>query len=140
MNPKIVFMGSPEFSLPTLEKLALNYKVVGVVTQPDRPAGRGRKLKQTPIKELALEFGLPFIQPKSLRHEDAIHQLVQWEPDLIVIAAFGQILRQNVLDLPHLGCINVHASLLPRWRGAAPIPAAIQHGLQPSSMEIQLLG
>jgi len=121
-------MGSPEFSLPTLEKLAFNYKVVGLVTQPDRPAGRGRNLKPSPVKEFATELGIPFIQPRNLRQTEAIEKLVEWEPDMIVVAAFGQILRQNVLDLPTLGCINVHASLLPRWRGAAPIPATILHG------------
>ncbi len=125
---KVVFMGSPEFSLPTLEGLAKNYNVVGVVTQPDRPAGRGRVLTPPPVKELALSLGLPVIQPNRLREPEALAQLQAWQPDLIVIAAFGQILRQNVLDLPPKGCVNVHASFLPRWRGAAPIQAAIAAG------------
>ena len=124
----VVFMGSPEFSLSTLRGLAKNYSVVGVVTQPDRPAGRGRILTPPPVKELAISLGLPFIQPNRLREPDAWAQLQAWQPDLIVVAAFGQILRQNVLDLPPKGCINVHASLLPRWRGAAPIQAAIAAG------------
>ncbi len=121
-------MGSPEFSLPTLQGLAKKYSVVGVVTQPDRPAGRGRILTPPPVKELAVSLGLPVIQPNRLREPDALAQLQAWQPDVIVVAAFGQILRQNVLDLPPQGCINVHASFLPRWRGAAPIQAAIAAG------------
>lgn len=121
-------MGSPEFALPTLQALDDHYIVVGVVTQPDRPAGRGRTLSPPPVKALAAELGLPVIQPNSLRETEALEQLHNWEPDLIVVAAFGQILRMEVLDLPPFGSINVHASLLPRWRGAAPIQAAILHG------------
>ena len=128
MNTRIVFMGSPEFALPTLKALLTNYHVAGVVTQPDRPAGRGRTLKPPPIKTLANEYNLPVFQPMSLKEPEAIAQLHSWEPDLIVVAAFGQILRSPVLNLPPHGCINVHASLLPRWRGAAPIQAAILHG------------
>jgi methionyl-tRNA formyltransferase len=125
---KIVFMGSPDFSLPTLRALHENYPVVGVVTQPDRAAGRGRELTPPPVKTLALELGIPLIQPERLRESEAMDQLHDWAPDAIVVAAFGQILKQDVLDLPEFGCINVHASLLPRWRGAAPINAAILHG------------
>lgn len=121
-------MGSPEFSLGTLRALAAEYEVVGVVTQPDRPAGRGKQLTAPPVKTLAQELGLAVIQPSRLREPEAIAQLRAWAPDLIVVAAFGQILRQEVLDLPPHGCINVHASLLPRWRGASPIQAAILHG------------
>lgn len=121
-------MGSPEFSLQSLKGLARNYEVVGVVTQPDRPAGRGRLLTPPPVKELALSLGLPVIQPNRLREPEALTKLQAWQPELIVVSAFGQILRQNVLDLPRQGCINVHASLLPRWRGAAPIQAAITAG------------
>src|SRR5512147_1991580 len=121
MSTRIVFMGSPDFALPTLRALANSYQVVGVVTQPDRQSGRGRELKAPPVKQLALELNLPVIQPEKLRQPEAMEQLQAWAPDLIVVAAFGQILRQNVLDLPRFGCINVHASLLPRWRGAAPI-------------------
>ena len=128
MLARIVFMGSPEFSLLTLRGLAQFYQVVGVVTQPDRPAGRGRILTPPPVKELALTLGLPVIQPNRLREPEALAQLQAWQPDLIVVAAFGQILRQNVLDLPPQGCINVHASYLPRWRGAAPVQAAIAAG------------
>ena len=125
---KIVFIGSPDFALPTLQALHENYPLVGVVTQPDRAAGRGRELKPPPVKRLALELGIPVIQPENLREPEAMQQLHAWSPDAIVVAAFGQILRQDVLDLPQFGCLNVHASLLPRWRGAAPINAAILHG------------
>ena len=126
--PRIVFMGSPEFAVSILRKLSDQYQVVGVVTQPDRPAGRGRNLKSPPVKLLAEELKLPHIQPQKLSELEAKQQLHLWKPDLIVVAAFGQILRSEVLDLPKFGCINVHASLLPRWRGAAPIQAAILSG------------
>lgn len=128
MSHRIVFMGSPDFALPSLRALAAKYQIVGVVTQPDRASGRGRELKAPPVKSLALELGLPVIQPEKLRQPEAMQQLRDWNPDLIVVAAFGQILKPDVLDLPKFGCINVHASLLPRWRGAAPINAAILAG------------
>jgi methionyl-tRNA formyltransferase len=128
MSIKIVFMGSPDFALPTLSALAKVYQVVGVVTQPDRASGRGRELKAPPVKSLAVELNIPVIQPEKLKQPEALEQLRAWAPDLIVVAAFGQILRKDVLDLPHHGCLNVHASLLPRWRGAAPINAAILAG------------
>ena len=128
MTTKIVFMGSPDFSIPALRALAEVYPIVGVVTQPDRPAGRGRVLTPPPVKRLALELGLPLIQPERLRQPEAMAQLQAWAPDVIVVAAFGQILRPAVLELPRFGCVNVHASLLPRWRGAAPIQAALLHG------------
>lgn len=128
MHPRTVFMGSPEFALPVLQALVELYPVVGVVTQPDRPAGRGKILTPPPVKVLAEQYRLPIIQPQRLSQPDAFAQLAAWAPELIVVAAFGQILRPQVLDLPRHGCINVHASLLPRWRGAAPIQAAILHG------------
>jgi methionyl-tRNA formyltransferase len=125
---KIVFMGSPDFAVPTLRVLAAHYEMVGVVTQPDRESGRGHALKSPPIKILADELGLNVIQLEKLRAPEAMNQLRIWNPDLIVVAAFGQILKPDVLALPPQGCINVHASLLPRWRGAAPIQAAILAG------------
>lgn len=128
MSIRTVFMGSPDFALPTLRALAAHYSVVGVVTQPDKPAGRGQVLTPPPVKGLAQELGLLVIQPVRIREPEAMAQLLAWQPDLIVVAAFGQILRPAVLDLPPYGCINVHASLLPRWRGAAPIQASILHG------------
>jgi len=121
-------MGSPEFAVPCLRALAANYAVVGVVTQPDRPAGRGQTLTPPPVKALAEQLGLPILQPQKLRQPEAMQALRDWQPDLIVVTAFGQILRPQALDMPALGCVNVHASLLPRWRGAAPINAAILHG------------
>ena len=136
MSIRIVFMGSPDFALPSLRALASQYHIVGVVTQPDRASGRGRELKAPPVKSLALELGLPIIQPEKLRQPEAMEQLREWNPDLIVVAAFGQILKPDVLDLPRFGCINVHASLLPRWRGAAPINAAILAGDEETGVTI----
>jgi len=126
--PRIVFMGSPDFAAPVLKALAEKCNLVGVVTQPDRPAGRGRTLFPPAVKETALRLGLPVIQPEKLRAPPVMAQLREWNPDLIIVAAFGQILPPEVLELPPYGCINVHASLLPRWRGAAPIQAAILAG------------
>jgi methionyl-tRNA formyltransferase len=125
---RIVFMGTPEFAVPSLQALHQNYAVAGVVTQPDRAAGRGQKLAFSPVKQFAQEAGLPLIQPLKLREPSAQAQLAAWQPDLIVVAAYGQILKRAVLNLPPRGCINVHASLLPRWRGAAPIAASILAG------------
>ncbi len=125
---KIVFMGTPEFAVPSLEALIDTQTVVGVVTQPDRPAGRGRKVRPSPVKVAAEAAGLPLYQPDSLREREAAEPLHEWAPEAIVVAAFGQILRPHVLDLPANGCINVHASLLPRWRGASPIQHAILAG------------
>ncbi len=128
MGKSIVFMGSPDFAVPTLEFLAGNFAIMGVVTQPDRPAGRGKVLTPPPVKISALKYGLEIIQPTRLRDPGVFEKLQEWNPDAIIVAAFGQILRENVLNLPPYGCINVHASLLPRWRGAAPIQAAILSG------------
>ncbi|PJF20938.1 MAG: methionyl-tRNA formyltransferase [Phototrophicales bacterium] len=124
----VVFMGTPDFAVPTLRGLINHHDVIGVVTQPDRPAGRGGQIRMSPIKTLALEHGIPVFQPEKLRKPDAIAELKQWQPDVYVVAAFGQILPQDVLDIPPHGAINVHASILPRWRGAAPIHAAIRAG------------
>jgi methionyl-tRNA formyltransferase len=136
MKIRTVFMGSPEFALPTLRILAERMPVVGVVTQPDRPAGRGRILTPPPVKVLAEELGLPLIQPRRLREAEATQQLLDWKPELIIVAAFGQILRDEILELPTYGCVNLHASLLPRWRGAAPIHAAILYGDTQSGVTI----
>ena len=125
---KIVFMGTPAFAVPTLAQLIETQTVVGVVTQPDRPAGRGQEMRPSPVKELAQAAGLPLYQPHSLRKPEAAVPLRAWQPQAIVVAAYGQILRPHILELPPLGCMNVHASLLPRWRGAAPIQYALLAG------------
>jgi methionyl-tRNA formyltransferase len=125
---RVVFMGSPLFAVPSLEALVSKYNLVGVVTQPDRPSGRGRKVNFSAVKTYALEHELPIFQPARLRDRDSVLQLKKWDADLFIIAAYGQILSQEILDLPAFGCLNVHASLLPRWRGAAPIQASILHG------------
>ncbi len=126
---RIVFMGTPDFAVPALEALAgaRFADVVGVVAQPDRPAGRGRRLTPPPVKQVALAHGLPLFQPPSLRTPEAVARLAAWEPDIVIVVAFGQILRSDVLDMPLFGCLNVHASLLPRWRGN-PLAATILSG------------
>lgn len=121
-------MGSPEFAVPVLRQLSELVEIVGVVTQPDRPAGRGKIISPPQVKVAAEQLGLQVIQPAKLKEPFAREQLINWQPDLIVVAAFGQILRPWALELPKFGCINVHGSLLPRWRGASPIQAAILNG------------
>jgi methionyl-tRNA formyltransferase len=126
---RIAFAGTPDFAVPTLRALADSpHQLVGVLTQPDRPAGRGRALKASPVKCQALELQLPLSQPQQLRSPEAQAQLSSWAPDVLVVVAYGLILPAVVLALPRLGCLNVHASLLPRWRGAAPIQRAILAG------------
>jgi len=125
----IVFMGTPAFAVPSLEALiAEGYNVVGVVTQPDRPQGRKKVLTPTPVKEAALRHGLPVLQPHRMRTPEAVEELAALRPDLIVTAAYGQILPKAVLDLPKYGCLNVHGSLLPAYRGGAPIQRSIING------------
>jgi methionyl-tRNA formyltransferase len=125
---RIVYAGTPEFAVPALAALARTHTVVAVYTQPDRPAGRGRALAQSPVKQRALELGLPVEQPATLKTPDAAATLAAYAPDAMVVAAYGLLLPQAVLDVPRLGCINIHASTLPRWRGAAPIQRAILAG------------
>jgi methionyl-tRNA formyltransferase len=132
-------MGTPEFALPVLEALTDNYQVVGVVTQPDRVRGRGRKLTVSPVKELALERGIEAFQPSTLRRPEVVEWLAERSPEVIVVAAFGQILPLSVLSLPLKGCINVHASLLPRHRGASPIANAILSGDDCTGVTIMLM-
>lgn len=128
---KIIFMGTPEFAVYSLEVLKeRNDEVLLVVSQEDKPKGRGKKLQMTPVKEKALEYGYEVFQPKKLREEESVEKLKALEPDLIVVTAFGQILTKEILDIPKYGCINVHASLLPKFRGAAPINFAIIEGEQ----------
>lgn len=133
---KIVFMGTPDFAVTTLQKLIDNHDVIGVVTQPDRPAGRNRQVQFSPVKQLALQHNIPVFQPEKIRRSEAVAELKNWQPDVNVVAAFGQILPQSVLDIPAHGSINVHASLLPRWRGAAPIQAVIRAGDAQSGVTI----
>lgn len=128
-NIRTVFMGTPDFALATFEGLIeAGLDLVGVYTQPDRPKGRGKKMAAPPVKELALQHNIPVFQPRRLRDEQTVAELAALKPDLIVVVAYGQILPQSVLDLPKYGCINVHASLLPRHRGAAPINKVIIDG------------
>jgi methionyl-tRNA formyltransferase len=125
----IVFAGTPEFSVPALEALvASEHRVLAVYTQPDRPAGRGQKVTMSAVKQAALEHGLHLEQPLKLRDPEAVAKLASFQPDVMIVVAYGLILPQAVLDIPKLGCINIHASLLPRWRGAAPIHRAIEAG------------
>jgi methionyl-tRNA formyltransferase len=126
---QVVFMGTPEFATPSLKHLILSkYEVAAVYTQPDKPTGRGHPLAPPPLKRTALNWKLPVVQPASLKTPEVIAQLAGFHPDVIVVAAFGQILPQPVLDIPRHGCINIHPSLLPRFRGASPVAAAILTG------------
>jgi len=133
---RVVFMGTPDFAVPSLQRLIENQLVIGVVTQPDRPAGRGRDVTPPPVKVAARAASIPVYQPPTLRLPDAAQLLRQWAPDIIVVAAFGQILRPHILNLPPSGCLNIHASLLPRWRGAAPIQHAILAGDKESGISL----
>lgn len=136
---KIIFMGTPEFAVPTLKALIEHHDLIGVVTQPDRPAGRGGKVRMSPIKTVALENDIPVFQPTKIRKTEAIAELRKWNADAYVVAAFGQILPQELLDIPRYGSINVHASLLPRWRGAAPIHASIRAGDNQTGITIMVM-
>ncbi len=134
---RIVFAGTPEFAAEHLKALlGTQHQVIAVYTQPDRPAGRGHKLMPSPVKQLAVEHGIPVYQPATLRAPEAQAELAALQPDLMVVVAYGLILPQVVLDTPRLGCINSHASLLPRWRGAAPIQRAVQAGDDESGVTV----
>lgn len=131
----IVFMGTPDFSVPCLQRLIDDgHNVQAVFTQPDRPKGRGNRLAPPPVKELALQYGIPVYQPAKLRHSDAAEILNEIKPQLIIVVAYGQILPQSIIDLPQYGCINIHASLLPRYRGAAPIQWCVLNGEKKSGV------
>lgn len=134
---RIVFMGTPDFSVGTLEAVAAaGHEIAGVVTQPDKQRGRGKQVQPTPVKEAALRLGLPVFQPARVRDPEFIAQLKELNPEVIVVVAFGQIIPQAILDLPKYGCINVHASLLPAYRGAAPIQWAVINGEAESGVTI----
>ncbi len=137
---RVVFMGTPAFAVPSLRALVdAGFEVVAVVSQPDRPAGRGARLRSPPVKEFAEQAGLRVLQPPTLRSAGTVALLRSLAPEVIVVVAYGQILRREVLDLPPLGCVNVHPSLLPRLRGAAPIQAAIREGLAETGVTIMLM-
>lgn len=134
---KIVFMGTPDFSVGTLEAIvSAGHEVACVVTQPDKPRGRGKELQPTPVKQAALQHGLRVYQPRKVRAPEAVEKIRSYEPDVIVVVAFGQIIPQEILDIPRYGCINVHASLLPKYRGAAPIQWAVLDGEKVSGVTI----
>jgi methionyl-tRNA formyltransferase len=136
-SPRIVFAGTPEFAAHHLQALLdAGRQVIAVYTQPDRPAGRGQKLMPSPVKQLAVQHGIAVYQPASLRDPVAQAELAALRPELMVVVAYGLILPQAVLDIPRLGCINSHASLLPRWRGAAPIQRAVQAGDRESGVTV----
>lgn len=139
MEQRLTFMGTPSFAVPSLEALVGNYEIAAVVTQPDRPASRGRKIVASPVKEVAVAHSLPLMQPESLRREEVIAQLRELQPEVIVVAAYGQILRPEVLNIPPFGVINVHPSLLPKYRGASPIAGAILAGEEETGVTIMLM-
>lgn len=136
-KPVIIFMGTPEFSVPVLEGLIENYGVRAIVTQPDRPVGRGGNVRMTPIKEVALKHNILCLQPEKIR--DSVDEIRQLNPDLIITTAYGQILPEDLLEIPSLGCINVHASLLPKLRGGAPIHHAIMDGYSKTGITIMYM-
>ena len=125
---RVIFMGTPDFAVPSLEALLTKHEVVLVVTQPDKPKGRGKKMVPTPVKACALEHGIPVLQPEKVKEPEFVEQLRSYEPDLIAVTAFGQILSEPILEMPKYGCINVHGSLLPKYCGAAPMQWSIIDG------------
>ena len=136
---RIVFMGTPDFAVPSLQAVAKEFDIVAVVTQPDRPAGRGRRLASPPVKRVAQGLGIITLQPQTLRDPDVVAQLRDLAPEAVVIAAYGEILQPDVLSIPALGCINVHASLLPKYRGAAPIAATLLEGETETGVSVMLV-
>ena len=134
---RVVFMGTPDFSVGTLRELAkAGHEIAGVISQPDKPKGRGKNLQPTPVKEAAMELGLPVYQPQKVRDPEFIQVMKELNPDVIVVVAFGQIIPKEILHMPKYGCINVHASLLPAYRGAAPIQWAVINGDKESGVTI----
>ena len=137
---RVLFMGTSEFAVPALKELiAHNFEIIAVVTQPDRPSGRGKKLNPPPIKKIALDYNLKIYQPEKVRKPEFVETLKQHSPDVIIVAAFGQLLPQSVLDIPPCGVINIHPSMLPKYRGAAPIQWALINGEQETSVTLMLL-
>ncbi|MFC1942029.1 methionyl-tRNA formyltransferase [Chloroflexota bacterium] len=137
---RIIFMGTPEFAVPSLEHLILDkYQIVAVFTQPDRPAGRGRGMVASPVKAAAQQLQLPVLQPDSMKSAEVVTQIASLKPDIIVVVAYGKILPQSILDIPAFGCINIHPSLLPKFRGPSPVVAAILSGDDFTGVSIMLL-
>ncbi len=132
---RVIFMGTPDFAVGTLQALLKSeHEVVAVVTQPDKPKGRGKAMQFTPVKEVAVEAGIPVLQPKKVREESVVEELRTYAPDVIVVVAFGQLIPKSILEMPKYGCVNVHASLLPKYRGAAPIQWAVIDGEEKSGV------
>lgn len=138
-NLKVLFMGTPDFAATILEEILAAYSVLGVVTQPDKPKGRGKELVYSPVKELALKHDLPVYQPIKVKEPEFLEEVEKLQPDVIVVAAFGQILPKALLDIPKHGCINVHASLLPKYRGAAPIQYSVIDGEKETGITIMYM-
>lgn len=137
---RIIFMGTPDFSVPALEALVgAGHEVIAVVTQPDKPKGRGKEVQMTPVKEKALEYQIPVYQPVKARDPEFVKILADMEPEAIVVAAFGQLLPKSILDIPRYGCLNIHASLLPKYRGAAPIQYAVINGEKESGITTMMM-
>lgn len=137
---RIIFMGTPDFSVPALEALVkADHQVLAVVTQPDKPKGRGKEVQMTPVKAKALEFQIPVYQPVKARDPEFVKVLADLEPDSIVVAAFGQLLPKSILDIPKFGCVNIHASLLPKYRGASPIQYAVINGEKESGITTMMM-
>ncbi len=139
MGERLIFMGTPRFAVPSLKRLREEYEVVAVVTRPDRAVGRGRRVAFSPVKEVALACGIPVMQPRSLKKEEVVASLLELEPRVIVVAAYGQILPPEVLAIPPFGCLNVHASLLPNYRGASPVAGALLAGEEETGITIMLM-
>jgi methionyl-tRNA formyltransferase len=136
---RVVFMGSPAFAVPSLRAVWARFDLIGVVTQPDRPAGRGRKIRTSEVKRVAMQESIPVFQPARLGGPEVLQHLQAWQPEVIVVAAFGQLIPESILTLANHGCVNVHPSLLPRWRGASPIQAAILRGDQETGVTLMKL-
>lgn len=139
MGEQLIFMGTPQFALPSLKRLLEEYEVVAVVTRPDKAAGRGRKVAFSPVKEVALAYGIPVMQPRTLKDEEVIARLRKLAPEVIVVAAYGQILPLQVLIMPPFGCLNVHPSLLPKYRGASPVAGALLAGEEETGITLMLM-
>ena len=139
-KPRIIFMGTPDFALPALDKLQLNhYPILSVITQPDRPAGRGQKEVAPPVKILAQKYGLPVLQPQKVKDPSFLEAFYSLNPDMVVVAAFGQILPKAIIDFPKMGCLNIHPSLLPKYRGAAPLNWSIIRGETKTGVTIMMM-